>query len=194
MIRLPYTPRRVGGALAVIGALGALAAIAPSAGATSATATLTAGSLGFVGTPANVTFASTALNGVNQTVTASQAIDVGDATGSSAGWNITATSTTFTSGANTLPVTATSIATAPAVASCDASSTCAPATAGAGVTYPYALPAASTAPSATKMYSATAGTGLGDQTLTPTWSLAIPSKTVAGAYTSTWTLSIVSGP
>ena len=44
------------------------------------------------------------------------------------------------------------------------------------------------------MYSAAAGTGLGDQTITPTWTLAIPSKAVAGAYTSTWTMSIVSGP
>jgi len=72
-----------GVALGGIGAV-ALAEVAPSADATSATATLTAGSLGFVNTPPSVAFGSTALNGVNQTITAAQPIDIGDATGSSA--------------------------------------------------------------------------------------------------------------
>ena len=62
------------------------------------------------------------------------------------------------------------------------------------VTYPYVLPAASTAPTATKMYSAAANTGLGNQTVTPTWRLSVPASTFAGAYTSTWTISLVSGP
>lgn len=193
MINLTHTRPRLTTALTLALALGALAVTAGPAAATSATATLTAGSLGFVGTPANVAFGSAALTGVNFSLTSPQAIDIGDATGSSAGWNITATSTTFTSGASTLPTSAVSIATAPALATCDASSTCSVATAG-GVTYPYVLPAATTAPTATKMFSATAGTGLGDQTLTPTWTAAIPSKAIAGAYTSTWTLSLVSGP
>jgi hypothetical protein len=35
---------------------------------------------------------------------------------------------------------------------------------------------------------------MGDQTVTPTWTLAVPSKTYAGTYTSTWTISLVSGP
>jgi hypothetical protein len=195
MINLSKTKCAAGGTLAVMAlALAALSATAIPAGATTATATLTAGSLGFIGTPANLTFPSTALTGVNQTLTASAAIDIGDASGSGVGWNLTATSTTFTSGANLLPVAATTIGVVPSVASCDASSTCAPATASAVVTYPYSLPSGATAPTATKMYSATAGTGLGDQTLTPTWTLAVPSKSLAGAYTATWTISIVSGP
>ena len=186
--------RRLAAAAAVVGTVAAAAVMATSAGATTASATLTAGSLGFVTVP-NVTFPSTPLTGVNQALTAAQPIDIGDATGSGAGWNITATSTQFSgTGSITLPDTAVAITSAPATPTCDASSTCTPATAAAGVTYPYTLPAATTAPPATKMFSATAGTGLGDQTLTPTWTLTIPSDAKAGTYTSTWTLSIVSGP
>ena len=62
------------------------------------------------------------------------------------------------------------------------------------MSYPYTLPAAATAPTATKLYNAPAGTGMGDQTVTPTWTLTIPANAYAGTYTSTWTLSLVSGP
>jgi hypothetical protein len=52
------------------------------------------------------------------------------------------------------------------------------------------------APTATKLFTASANTGIGNQTFTPTWTLAIPANAVASgtAYTSTWTLSLVSGP
>ena len=157
------------------------------------TATIAAGSLGFVSTPPNVTFSAT-LNGLDQSVTTTQALDVGDATGSGTGWNITATSTTFTTGGGSprlLSTTATSLTGAPTDA-CDASATCTLAT--NSVTYPYVLPAAGTAPTATKMYNAAANTGLGNQTVTPTWHLSVPANTFAGTYTSTWTISLVSGP
>jgi hypothetical protein len=177
------------GAIAVTSLLFAAA----PAFATTASETLTAGSLGFASTPGNVTFPSTTLNGQNATVTAAQPLDIADATGSGAGWNLTATSTVFTAGSHTLPTGATTIATAPAAPTCDSNVTCTVATAGS-VSYPYSLPAGTTAPTATKMFSATAGTGMGDQTLTPTWSLAIPGNAYAGNYTSTWTVSLVSGP
>jgi hypothetical protein len=176
-----------------IAALSGLWLIAAPAGATTASATLTAGSLGFAGTPGNVTFPSVALDGTNKTVTASQALDIADATGSGAGWNITATSTLFTAGTHTLPAGATTIASAPGAATCDSGVTCTPAGTNT-VSYPYSLPAGATAPTATKQFSAAAGTGLGDQTLTPTWTLAIPGNAYAGNYNSTWTLSLVSGP
>jgi len=164
-----------------------------AAGATTGTATLTAGSLGFRSAPPSVTFSDT-LNGTNQAATATQAIDVSDATGSGTGWNVTGTSTTFTTGTHSLATTATTIASTPSVA-CDATVTCTLATVnGAKVTYPYTLPAAATAPTATELFDASANTGLGDQTFTPTWSLAIPASTYAGSYTSTWTLSLVSAP
>lgn len=176
-------------AAAISGAL----LIASPALATTATATLNAGSLGFASAPGSVTFPSTTLNGQNKTVTAAQPLDIADATGSGAGWNITATSTTFTSGSNSLPTGATTVASAPAAPTCDTGVTCTAAGTGS-VSYPYSLPAGATAPTATKLFSATAGTGMGDQTLTPTWTLAIPGNAYAGNYTSTWTLSLVSGP
>ena len=54
---------------------------AQPADAVSATATLTAGSLAFVGALPSVTF-SGALNGLDQTFSTTQALDVGDGTGS----------------------------------------------------------------------------------------------------------------
>jgi hypothetical protein len=145
-----------------------------------------------VSTPATISFTGT-LNGLDQTITNPTAIDVGDATGSGTGWNITATSTTFATSGNThsLSTSATTVGSAPSIA-CDTGATCALAT--NSVTYPYTLPAATTAPTATKVYNATANTGLGNQTVTPTWKLAVPANTFAGTYNSTWTLSLVSGP
>src|SRR5438552_1030781 len=155
-----------------------VAALVPVAalGATG-TATIAAGSLGFVSTPPNVSFSAT-LNGLDQTVSTTQALDVGDATGSGTGWNLAATSTTFTTGGGTphlLSTTATSLTGAPTDA-CDASATCTLAT--NSVTYPYVLPAAATAPTATKLYNAAANTGLGNQTVTPTWRLSVPANTL----------------
>jgi WxL domain surface cell wall-binding len=173
--------------------IGSLLLVAAPAGATTASETLTAGSLGFASTPGNVSFPATTLDGTNKTVTAPQAFDVADATGSGAGWNITATSTVFKSGTQTLPTGATTIASSPGAPTCDTNVTC---TVGGTTTvsYPYSLPAAATAPTATKLFNAPANTGMGDQTVTPTWTLAIPGNAYAGNYTSTWTLSLVSGP
>jgi hypothetical protein len=160
------------------------------AAATTGTATISAGTLAFVSSPPNVTWSAT-LNGLDQTPTTTQALDVGDATGSGTGWNVTATSTTFTAGAHTLSTAATTVTAAPTDA-CDASATCTLATNAIG--YPYTLPAAGTAPTATKLFNAAANTGMGNQTATPTWKLSIPANTFAGTYTSTWTISLVSAP
>ena len=174
----------------VVAVCGALAIAAP-AGATSATATLNAGTFGLLTVPA-VTFSAT-LNGQNQTPTNAQAIDVGDATGSGAGWNLTGSSSQFTTGGATphlLNTGATTIQAAPSVA-CDSTVTCS--TASNAITYPYSLPAGSS-PTATKFYNAAANSGMGNQTVTPTWTLAVPANSYAGSYTSTWTISLVSAP
>jgi hypothetical protein len=163
---------------------------APAAVAATGTATISAGSLSFVSAPPNVSFAGT-LNGLDQTLSSPQAIDVGDATGSGTGWNVNATSTTFTAGAHTLATTATSLSAAPTDV-CDGGATCTLAT--NSVTYPYVLPAGGTAPTATKLFNAAANSGLGNQTVTPTWKLAVPASTFAGTYTSTWTFTLSSGP
>src|SRR5579862_2954734 len=142
-------------------AAGVLAGGAP-AGAATATANISAGALAFVTTPPNVTFTDT-LNGTNQTVTANQALDVSDATGSGAGWSITATSTTFaTGGGPTLATNATTVQSAPGTA-CDAGSACTLATNSIG--YPYTLPAGASAPTATKVFDAAVNTGEGNETV-----------------------------
>jgi hypothetical protein len=162
----------------------------PVAGAsTNATATIGAGTLNVV-VPNTVSFSAT-LNGSDQTATSPLAIDVQDATGSGTGWNLTATSTQFTTGTYTLSDSATTVQNAPTDA-CDAGATCTAAS--NSISYPYSLPAGSTAPSATKLYDAASASGLGDQTVTPTFGVAIPANTYAGTYTSTWTVSVVSGP
>lgn len=168
------------------------AAPALPSGGVSATASVAAGTLTFLGgTPANVVFPSLTLDGTDQLRTQAQPIAVSDATGSSDGWSITATSTVFASGPNRLPLSAT-VALAPPSIACAAAATCT--TAVSTVPYPYALPADVAAPTATKMYNAVPGTGLGAQTVTPNWTLSVPSSTHVGTYTSTWTFTLVSGP
>jgi hypothetical protein len=158
--------------------------------ATTASATLTGGTLGFVSAPASTGFNAT-LTGLNQVVTSTQTFDVGDATGSGSGWNITATSTAFTTGAKSLANTSVTVQSLPTVA-CDSGASCTVAT--NGTSYPYSLPAGATAPTATKIFSSAANTGLGNQTLTMVFSLAIPANAFAGSYASTWTYTLVSGP
>ena len=179
-----------------IAAVATLAFVPASSLAATASEQVNAGSLSFINsTPGDVTFPAVTLNGSDQTQTQTQAFDVSDATGSNSGWAITATSTTFTASGHNLSNTATTIQSAPGTA-CDASSSCT--LASNSITYPYTMPAAAVAPVATKMFNAAANTGMGNQTVTPTWSLSIPSTTWAGGaanpYTSTWTFTLVSGP
>ncbi len=139
--------------------------------------------------PASVNFPSVTLNGYDQVSMVSAPVTVNDQTGIMAGWNLSATSTPFTSGGNTLPTSASSIvAVTP--------------TAGAGicslpvntVLYPLTVPAAIVPPTASRVYNALAGTGSGPVDLSLSMHLAIPSRTRVGTYTSTWTLTLTSGP
>jgi hypothetical protein len=90
-----------------------------------------------------------------------------------------------------LPTTAVTVQSVPSVA-CDAGASCQVAT--NGTSYPYSLPAAATAPTATKIFSAAANTGLGNQTVTLVFKLSVPASAFAGSYASTWTYTLVSGP
>jgi hypothetical protein len=168
----------------------ALAALAsPAAADVPGTATLTGGTLTFV-QPASVSFSAT-LNGTDQNVTASQAIDVKDNTGSGSGWNITLTSTTFTTGSHTLATNSVTDTAASGLADGGVTATLAD---NSATVYPLQVPAAGTAPAAVKIMAAAANTGMGGQTWTHTMQLAVPSSVYAGTYTSTWTYSIASGP
>ena len=113
-------------------------------------------------------FAAT-LNGSNQNISAAQPLDVQDNTGTGAGWNVTLTTTTWTAGALSLATTSTSDLSA--AGACDTSVTC-----------------------TVKIQTSALNSGLGNQTWTHSMQLAIPANAKAGAYTSTWTYSLVSAP
>ena len=142
------------------------------------------------------TIPTVTLAGIDQTVNYTLPITVVDATGTGDGWNLTITSTAFTTGGGGAHVLANNASTITSVASAcvAATSTCtAPSNA---VTYPLALPAGASAPSAAKFFNADADTGLGKFTITPTISIAIPANTYASqsGYSSTITVAVVSGP
>lgn len=115
-----------------------------------------------------------------------------DTRGTGAGWNATITSTTFSTGGATprlLPTTASSLT---GVTSACASGTCT--NPSNSLTYPLAVPTGATAPTAVKFFNTTTDNGMGRFTVTPTISVAVPQNAFAGTYTSTVTVSIVSGP
>jgi hypothetical protein len=172
------------------------------------TLTLTAGSLTMT-SPTALAWAGTE-NGLDQQLadptTAHQSYLVNDATGSGAGWHVTASATTFTTGSLTLANTGTfsttgstsSIAatTAP-TAACSSLSTCTLPT--NTTTYPVAITTAASSPTAVTIYDTSAATGLGSITIgigaNPVgWWLNVPAATKAGTYTSTVTLGVISAP
>jgi len=182
--------------------------------AAGSTCTLT-GSLGVTGStltltsPASLTWSET-LNGLDQSIVDTTASDqqytVNDATGTGAGWHVTMSATTFTTGSHALANTgtlsangsATSIsgATAP-TATCSATCTLPTDT----TTYPVAITTAATSPTAATIYDTSAASGLGQvviggsTALNPVgWWLQIPASVYSGSYTSTVTLEVISGP
>jgi hypothetical protein len=138
--------------------------------------------------------------------TVHQQFSVTDATVTGAGWHITVAATTFTTGATSLPNAGTfsltgslASATATTAPSAACASACVPpVTTGS---YPVAITTAATAPVPTTVYDVTAGSGLGAITVggfgaaSPVgWWLGIPANALAGSYSSTVTVAVVSGP
>lgn len=139
--------------------------------------------------PAAVSFPSTALTGVDLHPAATATFRIDDQRGLGAGWNIAATSTPLTNGTSALPDDAVAVTSATETA---APGNCVlPVSASA---YPAQLPAGLPAPTAAKLYSANAGTGTGPVDITLGLRLTIPADARVGAYTSTWTLTLQSGP
>jgi hypothetical protein len=113
-------------------------------------------------------------------------------TGASAGlgWNLTITSTQYTTGSATLSTTASTVT--GAAATCSNGGVCvAPVNATA---YPVTVPAAATAPAAVKLASVAAGGGEGLFSMPVTIAVRVPQNSFSGSYHSTITVSIVSGP
>jgi hypothetical protein len=145
-----------------------------------------------VATTAAPTFSAN-LNSGDQAKTFTVPLTLADTrTGASAGlgWNTTITSTQFTAGTKTLPATASTITAV--TSACANGGLCTNPT--NAITYPVAIPAGAGPPAAVKFYSAAAATGKGVFTLTPTVSVTVPQNSFTGTYTSTLTISVVSGP
>jgi hypothetical protein len=131
------------------------------------------------------------LDSGDQTSTYTLPITVLDTrTGTGAGWNLTITSTSFSTGTATLATDASNITAV--TSSCANGGICTAAT--NTVSYPVAVPAGASAPSAVKFYNAAAATGRGAFTITPTIAVTVPQNSYHGTYTSTLTISVVSGP
>jgi len=169
-------------------------AVAMPAAANAATATVTGtltGSTLSVTTTAAPTF-SADLDSGDSTQTYTVPLTSTDTRGTGAGWNETITSTQFTTGGGTPRTLATNASSLTGVTSSCASGTCTNPT--NAVTYPVAVPAAASPPTAVKFFNAAANTGMGKFTTTPTIGVFVPGSSYAGSYTSTLTISIVSGP
>ena len=159
--------------------------------------------------PASLSWAAS-LTGLNQNVTdpaaADQQLTVSDETATGAGWHITVAATTFSNGSHTLPNSgtfvitgSTSSATAALAPSEACASSCTPPV--STLTYPVAVTTASSSPTPADVYDVSAGSGLGVITIGGSgaadpvgWWVNLPGNAVAGAYTSTVTMTIVSGP
>jgi hypothetical protein len=135
---------------------------------------------------------SVALNGTDRTPTYTAPLTVDNsAVGISlTGWNLTITSTQYSTGTGKKLATTASAITAVGVV-CASTCTVNPTN---SVTYPLALPAGSGPPTPVKFFNAAAATGLGTFTITPTVAVSVPANAYAGAYTSTLTVDLVSGP
>lgn len=159
--------------------------------------------------PSSLSWAAT-LTGTNQniadTTAAHQQLTVSDQTGTGAGWHVTVSTTTFTNGTSTLPNASTfsvngslSAATASSGPSGSCVTGCTPPS--STVTYPVAVTTAESSPTPADIYDNPAGSGVGGITLGGSsaanpvgWWIAVPGNALAGAYTSTVTVTIVSGP
>jgi hypothetical protein len=171
-----------------------LATAAPAtalAASATVTGTISAGTLS-IATSATPSFSVT-LDGTDKTGSYTVPTTVTDATGSGAGWNLTITSTQFTTGGGTPKTLSTTASSLTGVtSSCVGGSTCTNPTNGVG--YPVAVPAGSTPPTAVKYFNAALNTGQGQFTNTPSISVSVPANTYVGTYSSTLTLAAVSGP
>ena len=150
--------------------------VTPTAGAATLSLTVPTGSTVFV--------APVTLSGVDQITTFSIGIDVVyTGSGNTTGWKVTASSTTLTSGTNTLPGI---VITGVTRGTCSGTSCINPSN---SVTWPFTL-----STTATRIYNAAVNTGTGTVGLTSTYKINYPANALPGSYTSTVTVATTTGP
>jgi hypothetical protein len=186
----PGGRRTLLGGLALAGAC--LLAFPSAAVADGVTGSATVGGNGLTMiTPAAVTFTGT-LNGHPQTLSTNQALDITAEQGTGDPWAVALTTTQFTAGTATLALDAASDISATGV--CDDQSdpdACVMAPDRANV---IAIPAGASAPTAVQIQAAATDEGRGSMTFTHVMHLAVLPTARAGAYTSTWTYSLMNTP
>jgi hypothetical protein len=149
--------------------------VTPAASAATLTITITGTS---------VTAPGVTLNGVDQTSTFPIAATVAyTAPTNTAGWNVTASSTTLTSGVKTLPAL---ILTTVSAAGCTGGGCVNPTN---SVTWPLTI-----GTTAVKIFNAAANTGKGSVVITGTYKVTYPANALPGAYTAVVTLTSATGP
>ncbi len=127
--------------------------------------------------------------GVAQNVPIVLPIGVVDPTGTGNGWNVTIEATQFTTTGGTPHI----LAGVPAITGVTTSSVVGTAPT-SNISYsPLTVPVTGT-DAAVPLFEATADTGMGSVTLTPTMTLPVSTNAYAGSYSSTFTVGIVSGP
>jgi hypothetical protein len=162
--------------------LGALVLGSTAVGAAGATASLTlsAGTVGITSPPANFGYTGS-LTGDVLTLTSSFAVSVSDSSGTGAGWNLQAQIGTLTSGANTIPAANHSIS---GVSVSDVK----------GVGPSNSIVTGQIPTTMGKIFNAAPNSGMGQSTMTFNTQLTVPASALAGSYSTTMTVSIVSGP
>lgn len=172
-----------------IAAAGAIALAAIAVGtmpvfAATAMETITTG--GLTTTSPDITFASVAISGSATTQAGTYTLDVNDLSGNNAGWKVTlAGAALLNADTTTLVTTATPAGSAPCttiVTGCATTTT-------AAATAPFVV-----STTAVALFSAAVNTGELDHHFGTAMSVAIPAAVSSGAFTSTWTVSITSGP
>ncbi len=165
--------------------VGTVEVTAVPAGAESATVTIQGGTLSLFTNP--IEFGTISLSGLDQTVDTQPAAWTGtDATGAGAGWNVTLTSTDFTSAGGTITVDnfkmtlddANVVTVSGNTAPTSQVTSYQPLSTGTPLT----------------LLSAAAGSGMGTYDFTPDARLIVPAESSPGAYEAFMTVSINSGP
>lgn len=126
------------------------------------------------------------LNGFDQTATGSFTMTITG--GGTTGWHVTAWAAVPKNGSATIGTL--SVPSQPSASACTGPGCVKPTS--SGISYPITLGTSSGG--AVKIYDAAAHTGTGTDPVTVPYATAVPANALAGPYTTTVTLAIVSGP